>query len=89
MPQVPEIDVQGALKVMEKYPGGVYVFISPPSIEELRNRLVGRGSESAEEIEKRVKLAEWEMLQRDKYDYIVVNDVLEEAVKKVAQIITA
>ena len=84
-----EIDVQGALKVMEKYPGGVYVFISPPSIEELRNRLVGRGSESAEEIEKRVKLAEWEMLLRDQYDYIVVNDVLEEAVKKVAQIITA
>ena len=70
-----EIDVQGALKVMDKRPGGVYVFIAPPSMEELRRRLVGRGSETAEEIERRLKLAEWEMQQKDKYDYIVVNDV--------------
>ena len=84
-----EIDVQGALKVMDKRPGGVYVFIAPPSMEELRRRLVGRGSETAEEIERRLKLAEWEMQQKDKYDYIVVNDVSKKAAKKVAQIITA
>ena len=84
-----EIDVQGALKVMDKRPGGVSVFIAPPSMEELRRRLVGRGSETAEEIERRLKLAEWEMQQKDKYDYIVVNDVSKKAAKKVAQIITA
>ena len=67
---------------MDKRPGGVYVFIAPPSMEELRRRLVGRGSETAEEIERRLKLAEWEMQQKDKYDYIVVNDVSKKAAKK-------
>ena len=75
-----EIEVQGALKVMAKRPDAVSVFIAPPDEEALYERLRGRGSETEEQIEKRVNAAKAELEQKDKYDYIVVNDVLEEAV---------
>lgn len=82
-----EIDVQGAMNVMKKYGDAVYIFIAPPSVETLRQRLLGRGSEALEEIEKRVCAAMNELDKQDKYDYIVVNNVLDEAVEEVKNII--
>lgn len=75
-----EIEVQGALKVMEKRPDAVSIFIAPPDEAVLYDRLRGRGSESEEQIEKRVNAAKAELMQKDKYNYIVVNDVLETAI---------
>lgn len=75
-----EIEVQGAMKVMEKRPEAVSVFIAPPSINELRRRLKKRGTETEDVIEKRVSEASNEIAQAKKYDYIIVNDRLEDAV---------
>lgn len=82
-----EIEVQGALKVKEKYDEGIHIFIAPPSVEELYKRLKGRGTESEEEINNRVKEAERELALKDKYDYIVINDELERAITEVENII--
>ncbi len=84
-----EIDVQGAFIVKEKMPDAVMIFVKPPSMEELRRRLEGRGSESAEERELRIKNAEAEMACADKYDYVVVNDDLEKTVEEVINIVNA
>ncbi|MDE6798356.1 MAG: guanylate kinase [Ruminococcus sp.] len=75
-----EIEVQGALKVMQKRHDAVSVFIAPPSINELRRRLKKRGTETEAVIEERVSQAEHEISQAKNYDYIIVNDVLENAV---------
>ena len=75
-----EIEVQGALKVMQKRPDAVSVFIAPPSVNELRRRLKKRGTETESLIEERVSQAEREISQAKNYDYIIVNDVLEDAV---------
>lgn len=75
-----EIEVQGAFKVMQKRPEAVSIFVAPPSIEELRRRLKKRGTETDEVIEKRVSEATNELAQAKKYDYIIVNDALEDAV---------
>lgn len=82
-----EIDVQGALDVMKKYPDGIFIFISPPSREDLRERLHGRGTETEEEIERRISAAEQELNQKDQYDFIVVNRVVDEAVAEILHII--
>ena len=82
-----EIDVQGAMKVMERCPDGIYIFIAPPSVETLRERLKGRGSESPEQIDKRVAAAESELELKDRYTYVVVNNVLDDAVRDVKNII--
>lgn len=84
-----EIDMQGALKVKESYPDGVFIFILPPSMIELRKRLTGRGTETAEAIELRLGEALKELSYIDKYDYCVVNGVLEEAVARVKAIVVA
>lgn len=84
-----EIDMQGALKVKENYPDGVFIFILPPSMTELRKRLTGRGTETAEAIELRLGEALKELSYIDKYDYCVVNGVLEEAVARVKAIVVA
>lgn len=75
-----EIEVQGALKVMQKRQDAVSIFIAPPSINELRRRLKKRGTETEAVIEERVSQAEREISQAKNYDYIIVNDVLENAV---------
>ncbi len=75
-----EIEVQGAMKVMQKRPEAVSVFVMPPSIKELRRRLKKRGTETDEVIEKRISEATSEIAQAGKYDYIIVNNVLEDAV---------
>jgi len=75
-----EIEVQGAMQIREKCPEAVFIFIAPPSVGELRKRLENRGTESAEVIEKRVSEAAHEISFAYKYDYVIVNDVLENAV---------
>ena len=81
-----EIDVVGALNAKKFFPDCVLVMILPPSIDELKKRLVGRGSETAEEIENRLSRIQYEVSQRDKYDYIIVNDDLETAIAEVSRI---
>lgn len=82
-----EIEIQGAMKVKEQYPDAILMFITPPSAKELRNRLVNRGTETEEVIEKRMKQAAFEAKGVEKYDYIVVNDNLSECVEMVDNIV--
>ena len=84
-----EIDIQGALKVKENYPDGVFIFILPPSMAELRKRLTGRGTETAEAIEMRLGETLKELSFIEKYDYCVVNGELDEAVSRVKSIVIA
>ncbi len=74
-----EIDVQGALAVKERFPESVLIFIEPPSLDILKERLIGRGSETPESLALRLHTAEGEMQLRDRYDEIVVNDDLASA----------
>ena len=74
-----EIDVQGAFQVRKMVPEAILIFIEPPSLEELRRRLEGRGTEDAEAIERRMKTAELELAQKDAYDKQLVNDDLDAA----------
>ncbi len=82
-----EIEVQGAMNVKRQYPDAILIFVAAPSAEELKNRLAGRGTETAEVIEKRMKRAAVESDDIDEYDYIVINDDLDTCVKKVNSII--
>jgi len=84
-----EIDIQGALQVKQKMPEGVFIFLSPPSIEDLAKRLCKRGQDSQESIEERLAACTQEMQQMVYYDYVVVNDQVENAVNKINAIITA
>lgn len=84
-----EIDVQGAMRVREAYPSAVLVFIAPPSMGKLKSRLVGRGTETPEVIERRFQTAFSELEYMKKYDYIVVNDVLDVAISHMEHIIDA
>lgn len=84
-----EIEIQGALKIKEKYPDALLLFVTPPSAEELKARLIGRGTESMDVIESRMKRAVEEAEGMDKYDYLVVNDDLDTCVKEMHQIIQA
>ncbi|HHW56476.1 MAG TPA: guanylate kinase [Clostridia bacterium] len=84
-----EIDIQGALKIKERFPEGVFVFILPPSMEELKNRIKKRGTETEEEIIKRFKSAYEELNYVSKYNYVVINDDVNEAVEKIRAIIIA
>lgn len=81
-----EIDTQGAMNIKKKYPEGVFIFIKPPSLEELRRRIESRGTDSPETIELRLGEAEKEMGLIDEYDYCVVNDDLDDAVRTVQKI---
>lgn len=82
-----EIDVNGAHQIRQKISDAVSIFIMPPSLMELKNRLSGRGTETADVVEKRLLAALDEIKRAEEYDYIVVNDVLDEAVNDVAAII--
>ncbi|MDD7511692.1 MAG: guanylate kinase [Peptostreptococcaceae bacterium] len=84
-----EIDIQGALKVKETMERGVFIFILPPSMHELRKRITGRGSETEEVINMRLSQTLNELSYIDRYDYCVVNGELDEAVNRVKAIITA
>ncbi len=82
-----EIEIQGALKVKEKYPDAVLMFITPPDAKTLRERLVNRGTESMDVIEKRLARAAEEANGVEAYDYIVINDNLQECVEMVDRIV--
>lgn len=82
-----EIDVNGAAQIREKAKDALSIFIMPPSMSVLRARLTGRGTETPELIEKRLEAAAKEIARADEYDYIVINDVLEDAVADVNAII--
>ena len=84
-----EIDVVGSLNAKKVFPECVLVMIVPPSIEELKKRLIGRGTEDEKAIEGRLARLEYEISQKDKYDYIIVNDDLETAIAEVCKIIDA
>lgn len=75
-----EIEIQGAMKIREKFPDTLLVFVCPPSMEELKNRLVGRGTETLDVINGRLRRAVEESKGMDKYDYLLINDDLEECV---------
>lgn len=84
-----EIEVQGARKIKEKIPEAVLIFVTPPSAKELRARLVGRGTESMEVIESRLNRANEEAVVMPDYDYLLVNDDLEQCVEDMHEIIQA
>lgn len=82
-----EIEVQGGLQILEKYPDVLSIFILPPSMEALSERLHGRGTENEETIQKRLAEAENEISYKDRYKYNVVNDDLNEAVESILEIL--
>ena len=84
-----EIEIQGALKVREQFPTALLLFVMPPSAQELKKRLEGRGTETKEVIDKRLKRASEEAEGIENYDFIVINDKLEECVKEMHGLILA
>jgi guanylate kinase len=84
-----EIEVEGAKQVREKFPDGLFIFLSPPSLSELKNRIVTRGTESEEIINNRMNVAREEIEMMHLYDYVVENDTVENACEKIKAIIVA
>ncbi|MFZ5644477.1 MAG: guanylate kinase [Bacillota bacterium] len=84
-----EIDVQGGLQVKERFPGAVLIFIITPSRSVLESRLIGRGTDNQEEIKKRLLWVDTELGFMSKYDYVVINDSIEETVAKIRCILDA
>lgn len=84
-----EIEVQGAMQVKQKFPQGIFLFLAPPDLEELKNRIVGRGTESEEAVRRRMEAARAEIELMNHYDYVVVNDEVELACQRIEAIITA
>ncbi len=83
------LDVQGGMAIKKKYPESVLIFLLPPSLEELKRRLIQRGTDNTGEIKKRLKAALKEIKFWSKYDYVVINKSLEETVKVVEKIVEA
>ena len=84
-----EIDPQGALQIKKRFPDAVFVFIVPPSLDELSIRIYKRGTDSEEVIKRRLSAATSELAYASKYDYIIVNDEVDKASNKVSNIIDA
>lgn len=89
VPVVLEIEVQGASQVRAAMPEAVQVFIAPPTLEALRTRLIGRGTDGSEEVERRLAVAEQELAAREVFAHVVVNDRLEDALDSLVAIVTA
>jgi guanylate kinase len=86
-PLVLEIEVQGARQVRERVPDATSVFIAPPSDEALRTRLVGRGSDSPDQIERRLAVARAELAAEDEFDHVIVNDDLDAAAEELGKLV--
>ena len=84
-----EIEVQGAKQVKDKVPDGVFIFLTPPDLAELRSRITGRGTDSAEVIDERMRVAREEIEMMALYDYAVVNDEVPLAVERIKNIIAS
>lgn len=87
VPVVLEIEVQGARQVRAAMPEAVQVFIAPPSLEALRTRLIGRGTDDAEEVERRLQVAEEELAAQPEFGHVVVNDRLDDALDQLTAIV--
>jgi guanylate kinase len=87
IPVVLEIEVQGARQVRETVPDAVQVFIAPPSIDALRLRLVGRGTDDPESVERRLRVAEEELAAQGEFGHVVVNDRLEDAAERLVRVV--
>jgi guanylate kinase len=87
VPVVLEIEVQGARQVRAAMPEALQVFIAPPSLDALRTRLVGRGTDDPEEVERRLRVAEHELEAQPEFGHVVVNDRLEEALQRLTAIV--
>ena len=84
-----EIEIQGALKIKERFPEALLIFVMPPSADELKRRLVGRGTETMEVIDKRMRRPGQEAAGITSYDYILINDALDQCVEEMHQLIQA
>lgn len=82
-----EVDVKGAVRIKKKYSNSVLIFIAPPSKEVLKQRLINRKTETAEDLQKRIERAEMELEYKDKFDYVVINENLDKAIEEVKKII--
>lgn len=82
-----EIEMQGGMLVKEQFPDALLLFVTPPSFDELKSRLTGRGTETEEEINRRLQRAKEEVAYMPSYDYLIINDKLEQAIQQVHQII--
>lgn len=87
VPVVLEIEVQGARQVRERMPEAVQVFIAPPSREALRTRLIGRGTDTAEQVARRLQTADSELDAQPEFPYVVVNDRLDDAIEELVRIV--
>jgi guanylate kinase len=88
-PVVLEIEVQGARQVRAAMPEAVQVFIAPPSLDALRTRLVGRGTDDSEEVERRLRVAEQELAAQPEFGHVVVNDRLDDALDELTAIVSS
>ncbi|MDU0967804.1 MAG: guanylate kinase [Actinomycetaceae bacterium] len=86
-PVLVEIDLDGVRQVRASRPDAMFVFLEPPSVDELVRRLVGRGTESPEEVERRLITARREMASRDEFDYVICNDTVERAADELADLL--
>jgi len=84
-----EIEVQGAMKVKQSFPDGVFIFLLPPSMDELESRIVGRGTETQDVIRSRMSVAMDEIRLMEHYDYAIVNDHVEQACERIQSILVA
>jgi guanylate kinase len=84
-----EIEVQGARQIRQTMPDATQVFIAPPSIDALRNRLVGRGTDDGREVERRLEVAREELGAQSEFGYVVVNDRLDDALERLVEIVTS
>ena len=84
-----EIEVQGAMQVKKNFPEGVFIFLFPPSLEELKNRIIDRGTETENLVKNRLLEAKKEIDMMDEYDYVVVNDQVKKAVSRIQSIVVS
>ncbi|PLV60075.1 guanylate kinase [Thermotoga sp. KOL6] len=84
-----DIDVQGALSVKKSYPKAVFIYVAPPSYSDLKERILKRGTEKEADILVRLENAKWELMFMDEFDYLVINKVLSDAVRRVVSILIA
>ncbi len=82
-----EIDVVGGFLAKKEFPECILIFVAPPSVEELKRRLIGRNTESEEQIEKRLSRLDYEMKESEKYDYVLINDGFEDTLKEFSDLI--
>lgn len=84
-----EIEVQGAVQIKRKFPEGIFIFLAPPTLDELRKRIIHRGTETAEGVDNRMRVAKEEIDLMKEYDYVVVNDEVDKACERIRAIVTA